>query len=383
MFKNLQKIISYQQPVRLSAILPLAYLASGILFFASTHFAWAASEPYLVDLSKEEPKKAAQRANAVLKQNVTTLLDRKNPSPSGDPRDYISYARYLWPNPNTPSGLPYISKDGHVNQAQVDKGDRATLDVMTSAVNALAIGWAVNHNHQYAKKAGEWIRAWFVDSKTRMTPNLVFAQIELGRNKNRGKAGGGGIIDGRRLPEVADALIMLEGSGALTPSENAAAKAWFAEYFHWLETSPQGKSEHAKPGNHGSWFLVQEIALARFVGDDEAARALCEGVKERISRDIEPDGGQPLEFKRVDGLTYSVFSLRAQAQIAKLALPLGIDLWHYQSPRGGSLVKALDFLRPYNQAPGKWPYSQKARMTPGFLNGLFEEVKKLEAKPAK
>ena len=368
---------------RLPAILQCAYLALGLFFFASAHSARAANVPYLIDLSKEYPKKAGQRANAALKENVVTLLDRKNPSATGDPHDYFSYARYLWPNPATPSGLPYIMKDGHVNQAQVDKGDRATLDVMTSTVNALAVGWAVNHNPQYAKKAGDWIRAWFVDPKTRMTPNLEFAQIELGHNNNRGSASGVGIIDGRALPEVADALILLEGSGALTPSENAAAKAWFAEYYQWLETSPQGKSEHAQHNNHGSWFLVQEIALARFVGNDAAARALCEGVKERISLYIEPDGGQPLEYKRVDGLTYSVFSLRAQAQIAKLALPLGIDLWHYQSPRGGSLVKALDFLRPYNQAPEKWPYSQKAKMAPGFLNGLLDEVKKLEEKPAK
>lgn len=32
-----------------------------------------------------------------------------------DANDYVSLARYFWPDPNTPNGLPYIRRDGHVN----------------------------------------------------------------------------------------------------------------------------------------------------------------------------------------------------------------------------------------------------------------------------
>ena len=361
---------------RLGSVLSIAYLALGSFFSSVAYADLPSNAPFLIDLSKENPKSASQRADAFMKKEVITLLDRKNPSPTGNPHDYFSYARYAWPNPKTPTGLPYIFEDGHSNQEQVDKGDPQYLGAMTSAVRALAIGWAMTHHPQYAKKAGEWIRAWFVDPKTRMTPNLEFSQIELGHNNNRGKASGGGIIDGRELPSVADALRMLGGSGALTASEDAAAKAWFAEYLHWLATSPQGMADHAKLGNHGNWFLVEEITLARFIGDDAQARALCEEEKERINNNIEPDGSQPDEIKRVDGLMYSVFNLRAHAKIAKLARPLGFDFWHYQAPRGGSLAKAVDFLKPYNQAPEKWPYTQKGKMNPGFLSDLLEEMNK-------
>ena len=329
------------------------------------------------DLSKENPKTADKRASDFVNKPVISLLDRKNPSPTGDPHNYFSYARYAWPNPNTPNGLPYIFKDGCHNVEQVAKGDAQYLGGMTSAIRALAIGYALTHKQEYAKKSAEWVRAWFIDPKTRMNPNMEFAQIELGHNNNRGKASGGGILDARDLPEVTDALRLIQNSGTLTPAEQTAARAWFAEYLQWLQTSPQGIADHAKTGNHGNWFLSEEITLARFVGDDTTARALCEEAKQRIDLNIEPDGSQPGEMKREDGITYSMFNLRAFARLTRLARPLGIDLWRYQAPRGGSLPKAVEFLKTYNQHPEKWPYKQKHTLKPGFLDSFLKEMQEL------
>lgn len=111
-------------------------------------------------------------------------------------------------------------------------------------------------------------------------------------------------------------------------------------------------------------------------------RCACTFAREDFARldwQIEPDGQQPLETARTDGLSYSLFNLEAQLAIAQLAAPLGIDLWSFTAPRGGSLKKALDYLRPYNAAPEKWPHNQLEKRAAGFLAPLLDSATKLES----
>ena len=49
-------------------------------------------------------------------QPLQSVVDKKVVLPEEiDAHDYVSLATYYWPNPKTPSGLPYISKDGMAN----------------------------------------------------------------------------------------------------------------------------------------------------------------------------------------------------------------------------------------------------------------------------
>ncbi len=54
-------------------------------------------------------------ADAALKQEPVRVVDKTSVPPSGDKRDYYDLSPYFWPNPNSPDGLPYIFRDGHVN----------------------------------------------------------------------------------------------------------------------------------------------------------------------------------------------------------------------------------------------------------------------------
>ena len=148
-------------------------------------------------------------------------------------------------------------------------------------------------------------------------------------------------------------------------------KTWFSDYLRWLTTSPNGKKEHEAKNNHGTWYLVQVIAISRLLGRDEDARAFAREDLERINWQIERDGQQPLETARPDGLSYSVFNLDAQLRVARLAAPLGIDLWNYTAPHGGSLKLALDYLKPFDAEPATWPHHQLAPEKPGFLQPLL------------
>ena len=328
------------------------------------------AEPYLV--RPAELPALARAARGALSAPVRTVVDRSHPSPSPDAHNYISYARYYWPNPAKPDGLPYVNQDGHHNLEQVAKGDHERLATFCSTVEKLSAAWAVNHDAAAAQRAGEWLRAWFITPSTRMNPNMDYAQVRLGHDNNRGSPAG--VLDSRGFAQVVDALLLLQDSPALTAEEQQTIRTWFSTYLRWLETAKTAKAEHAAKNNHGTWFLAQAIPIARYVGRDDLARQLCAEGKERIAQQIKPDGSQPDELRRVDGLGYSIYNLDAYARVARAAAGLGIDLWNYTAPNGASLRRALDFLRPYNAAPEKWPLRQKATVKAGFLDKLIAEA---------
>ena len=340
-----------------------------LAFLALATVAQAAEPLYL---NPAEVVALARSAATALKAPITTVVDKGQPSPGGDVHDYVSYARYYWPDPKKPDGLPFVSHDGKHNREQVARGDRNRIDKFADAVIALAAAWRVNHDEAAARRAGEWLRAWFLTPATRMNPHLEYAQVRLGHDGNRGNPTG--LLDTRDFGKVIDGLRLLEDSPALTPAEHAAVRAWFGRYLDWFLTSKNGRGEHAAKNNHGTWFLAQAVALARFAGRDDVARELCEEAKARIAAQIRPDGSQPEEIRRVDGLGYSRFNLEAHAVVARHARALGIDLWNYMAPNGASLRQALDFLRPYNQAPEKWPTSQNEKLPKGFLDHLIAEA---------
>ena len=318
-------------------------------------------------------------AAKALRAPLVMITDKTKPSPTGDAHDYISYARYWWPDPAKPDGLPFIRKDGAHNREQVDAGDRKKIDHLVDNVTLLALGWARLHREDCARRAGEWLRAWFVTPATRMKPALDYAQVRLGHNRNLGNASG--VIDTRTFAELVEVLPLLRGSPALTPDEDAVIRQWFTEYFNWLETGPSAVEEHAAKNNHGSWYLVQAVAIARYLGRDDAARRLCEEDRARIASQFEADGRQPLELERADALGYSVFNLLAQLQLAQQSHRVGVDLWQYTAPNGGSLKRGLDYLRPYNAAPEKWPHPQGAALAKGFMDDLLVQAARLDALP--
>jgi hypothetical protein len=307
---------------------------------------------------------------------IVTIADKPQPSPTGDNRDYISYARYYWPNPDTPDGLPFVRRDGHHNREQVAAGDRGKVDRLVDAVTVLARGWTEQRRADCAVRAGEWLRAWFITPATRMTPGLKYAQVRLGHNGNLGNPPG--VLDTRDFAQVVAVIPALRGSPALTAEEEQAIQAWFGEHYRWLRTAPAAQAEHAAKNNHGTWFLVQAAAIAHYLGRDDEARAWYEEDKARIAAQFAPDGSQPEEIRREDGLHYSHFNLQAHLQLAVQAKACGIDLWNYPAPNGAGLKKGIAYLRPYNTAPETWPHKEKEKKAPGFMDDILARAAELD-----
>ncbi len=328
--------------------------------------------PFLLDIKTLDASAVASNGVEALEIPIATVVDKKGPSPTGDPHDFVSYGRYWWPDPASSNGLPFVRRDGHPNREQMALGDWDRLMRMTKTVRTLTQAWAVNRCEECARRAGEWIRAWFVTPATRVKPSFEYAQIRLGRDGNRGSASG--LIDTRDFIHLVDALRILHGSPAFTSTDEAKVRQWFSDYLHWLTTSKNGRQEHEAGNNHGTWYLAQVIAISRYLDREHEAREFAREDFVRIANQFAPDGSQPLEQVRTDGLSYCVFNLEAQFTVAKLAAPLGVDLWNYTATNGASLRRGLEFLLPYNAAPATWPHRQLKKLEPGFLKPLIERA---------
>ncbi len=312
--------------------------------------------------SAAERAAIVRRGDAALKTPIVTVIDKPQPSPTGNDHDYVSYAIYFWPDPKKPDGLPYVSRDGERNEKQVALGDAPRFRQLFSEVPALAEAWRVTKKPAYAQRAGDWLRAWMVNPATRMTPHLEGAQIRLGIDRNKGQ--GGGIIDGARMHALLDGVALLDGSPALSESEWKTMREWLGDYYRWLTTSKHGLEERDKANNHGIWYRSQAASLAVFLGRVTEAREILTEAREHIAAHIDSDGSQPRELKRADGFSYSVYNLDAFFSLGLLGEKVGIDFWHYQAPNGSSLRRALDFLRPYSGPDRKpWPGKQHRPIT--------------------
>lgn len=338
-----------QQPVRLISFNAARIAAVKASFDAGRRDDEAAVHKLLRDAEKG------------LKQKPLSVTAKPQVPPSGDKHDYMSLASYWWPDPKSQNGLPYIRKDGAVNPERDSYTDRENFGHMNSAVTALALGYYVSDKEPYARHAARLLSVWYLDSTTRMNPNLNFSQAVKGRNQGRGA----GLIEMHTLPRILDAVLLLRGSKSWTPAKDLAFVEWCRKYHEWLTASPIGLAEQKASNNHGTWYDVQRTSLALFLGNSAEARMVLEEAKQlRIMQQIEPDGRQPKELVRTKALGYSTFNLLAMTTLATIGRNAGVDLWHFESSDGRSIRKAIDWMMPYYRGSKPWEYQQIAEWKP-------------------
>ena len=291
--------------------------------------------------------------------------------PSGDKRDYMSQAPYFWPDPKSSTGLPYIRRDGERNP-EIDKiNNHRVLDQMQAAVETLSLAYFFTYDEQCAAKAAELLRAFFLNTPTRMNPNLEYAQGIPGINTGRGI----GLIETRGLTRVVDAIGLLHGAKAWTDADQQGMESWFAQFLKWMLESKNGRDEAAAKNNHGTYYDVQVASFALFLGQRELARQVLETAKQkRVALQIEPDGRQPLELARTKAWSYSVGNLDGLMLLARLGENVDVDLWNYETHDGRSIRKALNFLTPFAFGEKKWPYQQLRQWPPQMLFSLIRRA---------
>ena len=311
-------------------------------------------------------------ADRAVRMAPVSVMDKKKTPDSGDKHDYMSVAPYFWPDPTKPDGLPYIRKDGEHNpeSTDADASDSPRFGHVCSAVENLGLAYYFTGREEYARYASLLIRTWFLDPSTRMNPNLNFGQAIPGVVSGRGT----GIIDGRKLAQVVDAVGVLSASKEWTDADQRGMVDWMDHYLDWLLRSKNGRDEAKASNNHGSFYDVQVVSLALFVGKQDLARKVLEDArKKRIASQIEPDGRLPRELARTKSFSYSLFDLEALEELASLGERAGVDLWSYTTTDGRSLRKALDFLAPYADEKKAWPYPQITKVERSSLLPLLQQ----------
>jgi len=294
-------------------------------------------------------------ANEYLPQPPVTITASSSPRSRGGKHDYFSEGDYWWPDPKNPDG-PYIRRDGYSNPANFND-HREALIRLSLHVPALTAAAILTKDKRYAQHAALHLRAWFLDPATRMNPSLDYAQAIWGITPGRGT----GIIDTLHLIEVSRAARHLEKMNAFTAAEFSGIREWFAQYLDWMSTSKNGREEEEARNNHGTCWVAQAAAFAALT-ENQDAMANC---RQRFRNNLMPDqlaadGSFPLELARTKPYSYSLFDLDVLAIVCEIASAPGNsadNLWQFTLPNGNRYRKAIDFMFPFIQDKGKWPYA--------------------------
>ena len=312
--------------------------------------------------------------DTILTMAPVSVMEKPLVPPSGDKHDYVSMGTYWWPDPSKPGGVPYIRKDGMVNPEIKTVTDYGFQKKMIYAVEKLIVAYGITKDEKYSRKAASLLRTWFLDEKTKMNPNLNFAQFIKGVNTGRGT----GIIDTDIYYKIFNVIGILESSKAWTKEDDTKLRAWFREYLLWLTTSKNGLDEKNAHDNHGTWYDVQVVSIAIFLNKNEFAKeVLKEAITKRFPSQIDEDGEQFRETQRTKSWTYSAFNLRAYYILAKLADNIGMNFWQYgtewqYNPEEKPLLQtALDYILPAAYNPKEWKKEQIVPIEPELLYPLL------------
>lgn len=289
-------------------------------------------------------------ADAALKMKPLAVTDEIATNSAGGPHDFFSQADYGWPNPTNQNGLPYIGRDGESNP-NVFTYHRMAMRRMKDAVAALAAAYVITGDDKYVRKANELLRVFFIDEKTRMNPNLQYAQAVLGRATGEPY----GIIDTLHLAELTVAIPFLEKSKAFDKSTDAGLKKWFNDYSHWILTATNGIKEMNNPNNHSIACLVQLASFAKFTGDQKVFELSQQKFKETLfPNQMTNNGSFPRELKRTKPYGYSIFQADNLATLCVLLSTPNEDFWKIKTADGRTPQNAVDFIYPYLLDKNKW-----------------------------
>jgi hypothetical protein len=273
-------------------------------------------------------KELLHQANSFITKKPTSVMEKAQSSPSGDKHDYLSLSPYEWPDPSKPNGLPYIGSDGIVNPEVYSIPDKQNLNDMILRVRTLSIAYYFTDDPQYASKAKELLRVWFLNDNTRMNPNLKYAQMVPGKNETFPQ----GIMDAYGLTDVTDSIRLVQHSPVWNSQDQQGMEIWFSDYLDWLLKSKAGKQESKAPNNHGTGYNAQVSSIAIFLNKTDIAKKIVQKTAHKlIATQIKKDGRQPLELKRTNAWSYSVLNLSGLFKLASIGQNLGVDLWNYKS----------------------------------------------------
>ena len=290
-----------------------------------------------------------KRADAALESVPMTVTATRAERSAGGIHDFYSEGDYWWENPQNPTG-PFIRRDGETNPDNFTAHRHAMIR-FSQLVGDLTSAWILTGDKKYTDAAMRHIRAWFIDQKTMMNPNLLYAQAIKGIATGRGI----GIIDTIHLIEVAQSLRLMEAQGIIEDKELQTIRLWFSDYLTWLSTHRYGINEMEAKNNHGTCWTMQVAAFASFTQNEEMLRFCRERYRSvLLPNQMAADGSFPLELERTKPYGYSLFNLDAMTTLCHLLTTPEENLWDYTTTDGRNIEKGISWLFPFVKDKGSW-----------------------------
>ncbi len=308
-------------------------------------------DPEVMNAYKQLIKDADKKA---LPFGPVSVMEKTGLPPSGDKHDYMSLAPYHWPDPSKPDGLPYIRKDGQTNPEVKEYPDKDNMPKLCEYVYMLGLAYYFSEENQYAEHAAKLVRVWFLDTATRMNPNLNFGQAIKGINEGRGA----GLIDTRHWVKLIDGISLIKDSKYWKKEDQKGIKKWFADFLHWMQTSKIGTDELKAKNNHGAWYDAQRLSIALFIDSTDLAKKIVLNAANRLDYQVDEKGFFPAEMERTISLHYTCFVMDAFFLISNMAEKVKVDFWNMTTPSGKSLKKCFEVLKPYLIKEKEWKGEQ-------------------------
>src|ERR1044071_5209848 len=154
-----------------------------LLLIVSTFAPISAAKPSFSVVAIDRAR-VLKAANQYLSEKPITITASTSPRSAGGLHDFFSEADYWWPDPKDPNG-PYIQRDGMSNADNFVEHRRALMRLSVQ-VPALVAAWKLTKDKRYAAHAADHLRAWLIEERTRMNPNLQYAQAIHGITTGRG-----------------------------------------------------------------------------------------------------------------------------------------------------------------------------------------------------
>lgn len=188
---------------------------------------------------------------------------------------------------------------------------------------SLAMAYRITDDQKYLKKSAEFLSAW--------------AKV----NHSKGDP-----IDDTNLDKAVEAYDLIKA--ALPVGEKKLIEKWLTETA-WAEIN----SKRMKPGkgtaiNNWNAHRLKEVGEIGYVlNNREFVTWATENLKSHIAINLYPDGSS-LDFKQRDAMHYHLYDLEP---LLKLAIMIdrgeGKNFYTYESPKGSSIKKSVDWLMPY------------------------------------
>ena len=265
---------------------------------------------------KYNPNIDQKEIDDILSKNFVSVID-KIPTTEipgyKSINDYLSYAPYWWPNPDTANGLPFVWKDGLWRKECILFGeesytnDRSSLQLLFDRLTKLSLSYKSSKDPKVLEYICSQIFHWFIDEDSKMNPNLEFAQTKRGIIGSNSK----GIIDFKDIYYFLGAIKLIEKDiKEKYTSIYEKFTYWLVEYKLWLINSDTARKASSSTNNHGTCFFLQRGAIEEFLKNKNELFDTYILTNLLILNSIDKEGKQPEELARTLTKHYCTFNLQ-------------------------------------------------------------------------